>query len=516
MFARNSWLTSLTFLSFLGLVTRLDAAVQLSVDNLTTLRLLLNDSSIRSLVIISFRSSRQILFQHQTTGLLSSGSDDSLKRVRVYFTENGNSIVDLFDSNLLIRSLAYDHLQKRLYLLKPDSLVAFDLARGKWNDIQLKSERIVVRNGGSRSLSTEESPSIRIKFILYASGQLYAQVDSGDKLSPMEMQTDGQTLAVKSKVEYTWKELFNCYHNSPLVWGGELDYDDDGRPHQYWRTTKRQPLKPLQTVHPSQSNSSQPLETNHAVVIIIVIVVALILFFGAIVYCRYIFIKIYFWLLNMLFLLYTTVSMRAFLAAKESTSDTERARDLERQFKLEDLSGSSATTSRSKLLVSPAESRRNSTDSPNNPEEESSWTLTSFVRNVFGQKKPSKRKRKKRSSTSLSSSDSNESTYNSSDYSSKLNLFNPSSINISRSMASGTSLWSHRQRSKESLKTIRISSNCGLESSPMEPVKEVPCAELATRRLFKLSYSVSGVRGPGGFKLTGPFQRELMLNKKLI
>lgn len=246
--------------------------MQLPTDNLPNLRLLLNDSTISSLVIISFKTSRQILFQHQITGQLSSGSDVSLKKVKAFFTNNGTSTVNLFDGNLLIRSLAYDRLQKQLYLLKLVSLLVFDLTTRSWNQVQLESDlkkKIVDREGSSGSLSTH------IKSILYANGQLYAQVNPGFQL--IKMHANGKTVVVNGNVKYTWKELFNCYQNSPLVSG-------EAHPNL---TTKGQSIKPLQTVYPNKGNSSQPTEQSHAVIIILVIVVALILFLAAIVYCKY-------------------------------------------------------------------------------------------------------------------------------------------------------------------------------------------------------------------------------------
>lgn len=495
--------TSLIFITLLGLVARLDAAVQILIQDLPNFQLLLDDSSISSIVIISFIRSRQILFHHQNNGQVSSGSDDFLKKARAYFTGNGTRTVDLFDANLLIRSLAYDRFQKRLYLLKPETLIVFDLTTRKWNNVQMKSDlkKKIVNKEGSSSLSTEKTLSTQIMSILFANRQLYAQVDSEDKLSPIEMQKDGQTGVLKSDFHYTWKDFFNCYQKSPLVLG-DLDYNVDGKKHQQFMTTKRAPIKPLEPIQPPNTGESH--KTNHAVVIIIVIVVALILFCGAIVYCKYFgLFKLLLFTQHIFFS--SIVSIRALLAAKESTSDAERARDLERQFKLDDLTGTSATTGRSKSLVSPVVSRRSSLDSP---QDDSHWTLRSFVRNIFGQKKSTRQRRRKMSSmssTSLSLSDRDTPTNNSSDYSSKLSLFNPSSINISRGMAtivSGTSMKSHRRKmSHESLKTIRISSNCPWKSSPVEPVEEVPYAELPTRRLFKISYAISRAQRPGGFVL---------------
>ncbi|KAH9392059.1 hypothetical protein TYRP_022332 [Tyrophagus putrescentiae] len=469
---------------FKGLVSNLDTAVEIPIDNLLDLRELVNDSSISSLLIVSYKNNRRILFQQNETGQLSAEvNSDLLEGIQAFFSkgDSNNSSLNLFDENLVIQSLAYDQLQKRLYVLKQHSLEVFDLTKGKWNRVELKS--VLKKKIASRKSSApkEEDMSSQIESLICVDGRLYGKLNSGLQLSPLKVEADGQRAVVEDIVQYSWKELVNCYQNSSLLSDGTIDHKkDDGKSLQ-WTTQATRQWQPIKPVMPAYSHSSPPTRLAGAIVFIAAIVIALILFFLAILF----------------------YSLRVFQAAIESTSDSERAKDLERQFKLEELCESSSTTSE-KPFLSPAGT---SVDTSESSSQDTAWRLTSIVRKVLGKKKPRKSKRKKKQTTPSSDS---------SDYSSKLSIFNPNSINISRSMsmtASGTSLWSRRRQSNGSLKTIRITGDNDLQSSPVE---DMPRAELATKRPFKLGYAVPGAKGPGGFKLTGSFEREMMLNKKRL
>lgn len=494
---------------FLGLVSNLDTAVEIPIDNLLDLRELVNDSSISSLLIVSYKNNRRILFQQNETGQLSAEvNSDLLEVIQAFFSkgDSNNSSLNLFDENLVIQSLAYDQLQKRLYVLKQHSLEVFDLTKGKWNRVELKS--VLKKKIASRKSSApkEEDMSSQIESLICVDGRLYGKLNSGLQLSPLKVEADGQRAVVEDIVQYSWKELVNCYQNSSLLSDGTIDHKkDDGKSLQ-WTTQAIRQWHPIKPVMPAYSHSSPPTRLAGAIVFIAAIVIALILFFLAILFCKYLYSnsKVEVWNTYHFPCFPDTIdSLRVFQAAIESTSDSERAKDLERQFKLEELCESSSTTSE-KPFLSPAGT---SVDTSESSSQDTAWRLTSIVRKVLGKKKPRKSKRKKKQTTPSSDS---------SDYSSKLSIFNPNSINISRSMsmtASGTSLWSRRRQSNGSLKTIRITGDNDLQSSPVE---DMPRAELATKRPFKLGYAVPGAKGPGGFKLTGSFEREMMLNKKRL
>ncbi len=216
----------------LGVVSHLNAAVQIPIGNLLNLKKLVNDSNISSLlIVVSFENSVQFLSQQKLTGQLSVVSGDLLKKIQSFFTkeDSNNGTVNLFDDNFFIWSLTYDRFQKRLYVLKQNSLEMFDLIKGKWNRVQLKStlkQKTSHRNSASSSVPKEETVSPKIKSILAANGHLFGEVKSGFQLSPLEIESDGGSAVIEDDVQLTWKELINCYQNSTLLSGGIMKLVD--------------------------------------------------------------------------------------------------------------------------------------------------------------------------------------------------------------------------------------------------------------------------------------------------